>query len=320
MPRCGSPVHRRTDFAWNSPTDRGCPPAVEPIPHIRWPAHLELEEPGVGLGFVVPRRRGAGSLVSILDRRLRRRLRHDLGLVYDVVADYEPLDAHVAAGLVGADCTAGDAPKVFEVVLAALDALARGDATPEELAESVADMEEGMSDPTAVSGLLDVLVRDRLLGMRGRSAAELYEEQHATTAGDVAAAAEAARSSALLMADIEHHPPDFAPYPFASEAIRGREVKPFLSVLGIGPKQRLIIGPDGVSLRLSDGHVTVRYDECVILERPVEDELVMWGRDGTRLYVPAAFWRGGEQVIAEIARSVPTDIVVREKFSADYFD
>jgi hypothetical protein len=66
--------------------------------------------------------------------------------------------------------------------------------------------------------------------------------------------------------------------------------------------------------------MTVRYADCVILEHPVEDELVMWGRDGVRLYVPAVFWRGGEDVLAEIRRSVPPEVVVTHKMSHDLIE
>jgi hypothetical protein len=76
-----------------------------------------------------------------------------------------------------------------------------------------------------------------------------------------------------------------------------------------------------VSLRAKDGSLaTVRYTDCVVLERPKDDELVMWGRDLSRVYVPAAFWRGGEGVLAEIAAAVPPEIVVRDTFSHDYIE
>ena len=107
----------------------------------------------------------------------------------------------------------------------------------------------------------------------------------------------------------------------STDLVAGREVKPLLSVLGFGPKVRLTIGPDGVSLRAKDGSLaTVRYADCVVLERPNDDELVMWGRDLSRVYVPAAFWRGGAEVLAEIAAAVPPEIVVRDTFSHDYIE
>ena len=106
----------------------------------------------------------------------------------------------------------------------------------------------------------------------------------------------------------------------SSEIVGGREVKPLLSLFGFGPKHRLIIGPEGVSVRHKDGSVaTVRYADCVILERPNDEDVVLWGRDGSRLWVPSAFWRGGEAVVAEIVAAVPGDIIIRDRFSDDYY-
>lgn len=301
---------------------RLAPPMPESTTDIHWPAHVTSEAPGVGVGFLLRRQPGAGTFVSILHRRLRQRLRLDHGLVYDVLADYEPLDASWAIGTVGADCSLPQTQHVVDLVLGEIDALARAEATEQELADEVLDIERDMSDETATGGLLDIMVRDRLLGMPARSAAERYDEQRATTAADVATRAIEARTSALLMADAKDHPVDFTPYPTSSvRAIDGRDVKPLLSVLGFGPKERLVIGPDGVTMRATGGTLaTVRYADCIVLEWPVEDELVMWGRDGTRLYVPGAFWRGGEEILAEIGRAVPGERVIRHKVSMDYFD
>ncbi|MFL5708312.1 MAG: hypothetical protein ACJ77Y_04875 [Chloroflexota bacterium] len=83
----------------------------------------------------------------------------------------------------------------------------------------------------------------------------------------------------------------------------------------------MTIGPDGVSLVAKDGSIaTVRYEDCVVLERPTDDELVMWGRDLSRVYVPATFWRGGQQILAEIEAALPPEIVIHERYSHDYLE
>ena len=116
--------------------------------------------------------------------------------------------------------------------------------------------------------------------------------------------------------------PDIVVYPLtSSDAVAGREVKPLLSVMGFGPKIRLIIGPDGVSLRAKDGSMaTVRYTDCVLLERPNDDELVLWGRDLSRVYISGPFWRGGEEILAEVMAAVSADLVVHDTFSHDYIE
>jgi len=92
-------------------------------------------------------------------------------------------------------------------------------------------------------------------------------------------------------------------------------------MLGLGRRQRLVIGPEGVTLRASDGTMTtIRYADCVLLERPAEDEIVLWDRDVNRIYIPGIFWRGGGELLAEIAAAVPADLVVEDRISLDLID
>jgi hypothetical protein len=246
----------------------------------------------------------------------------DQGLVYDVLASYEPLDAAWAVGLIGTDCDPDHIDAVADVAFEELGSLVDGGATEAELADELGDLERALDDNTAVGGLLDMMVSDELLGMAPRSPEERYEEQRSTTAGDVAARATEARSSAILMADTDHHPKDFQPYPMSStHPVAGREVKPLLSVFGLGRRQRLVIGPEGVTLRASDGNVTtIRYADCVLLERPEEGEIVLWDRDGDRIYIPGIFWRGGREILDEIMAALPHDIVIEDRVSLDLID
>ena len=295
-------------------------PDPQSIADVSWPAHLTPNGPGVVLGFLLPRRVGYGMFISILQRRLRQRLRLDRGIVYEVHADYEPLGASWALGLVSADCEHARKQEVVDGFFADLDSIARGDATGEELAEEVADLERGFADPTSHGGLLDFMVRDHLFGMPYLSPEERHESFRSTTAEDIAAIATEARSSALLMADVEEHPAGMTRYtPPSSRPVAGREVKPVRAHLGFGPKARLVVGRDGVMFRSNDGFEwSVRYADCVILERPNADHLIMWGRDGARLWVSGPYWRGGAQLLDEIEHAVPSDVVMRDMLSRDY--
>jgi zinc protease len=301
--------------------ERRVPPAPQTIPYLNLPSHIGAV-PGFGLGFMSPRRRGAGTFLSILQRRLRQRLRLEQGLVYDVMASYEPLDADEAVGMIGTDCAPDQVDLVTDVTFDELENLINGKATGDELADELADLERAANDPTAVASLLDVMARDELLGMPARSPDERYEEQARTSAADVSEHAAGARSTAILMADTGRLPRDFTAYPLTSpDSVSGREVKPLLSVLGIGRRQRLTIGDEGVTLRSSDGVLTtIRYQDCVLLERPADDEIVLWDRDGDRIYIPAIYWRSGGAVLAEIAAALPADILIEEKISYDLID
>jgi len=297
-------------------------PRPVPEPTVPLPSHITTPTGGVALGFLLERKIGAGTFLALYHRMLRQRLRLERGLIYDVLADYQPLDATWAAALVGGECDPAHAQEVADIALDELTRLMNGEVDQAELDAETDDFRQSIEDPTQVAGLLDSMVRDELAGMPFRGAEERYAEQRATTAEHIAEHAAQARRSLILLADVEQHTDDIVAYPMSStDAVAGREVKPLLSVLGFGPKVRLTIGPEGVSLRAKDGSLaTVRYEDCVVLERPKDDELVLWGRDLSRVYVPGAFWRGGDQILAEIEAAVPPEIVVRDTFSHDYIE
>ena len=57
-----------------------------------------------------------------------------------------------------------------------------------------------------------------------------------------------------------------------------------------------------------------------MVERPADDDIVLWDRDGDRIYIPSIFWRGGEQILAEIMAAIPPDLVITDRISADLMD
>jgi hypothetical protein len=299
---------------------RPAPPPI-PIPGVEFPVYVD-GIPGVALGFELSRELGAGSFMSIMHRRLRQRLRLDDGVVYDILGAYEPLDATKAIALLGTDCEDDQVQHVGAVAFDVLEELATGRVEAEELVGEIEDLERASTDPTATSGLLDSMAFDELLGMPARSPAERLDEQRRTSAEDIARHANDARRSLILLASMSKPPPAVRPFPLSSAApIAGREVKPLLSLFGIGRRQRLLIGPDGVTLIPNDGTITtIRYRDVVILEKPADDELVLWDRDGDRIYIPAIYWKGGTQILAEIEAAIPDELLVTDKLSVDLID
>ena len=296
-------------------------PAPVPIPGVELPVYVD-GLPGIALGFELSRELGAGSLMSILHRRLRQRLRLDDGIVYDIVGDYEALDGHTAVALVGTDCEADDVQRVGTVAFDLLEDLAAGNVEDEELAGELADLERASADPTAIPGLLDAMAFDELLGMPPRSPADRLDEQARTRSEDVARHAGDAMRSLILLGSMSEPPASVRPYPLASAApVDGREVKPLLSLFGVGRRQRLRIGAEGVTLLPMDGTITtIRYRDVVILEKPADDEIVLWDRDGDRIYIPSIYWKGGARILAEIEAAIPRELVVEAKLSDDLID
>lgn len=296
--------------------------AVAPVEDIPFPSHVMDGGGGVAIGALVRRQAGATNTVAILHRRLRQRLRHATGYMYEVLADYTPLDATWASILIGGECDDRHVQEVTDILFEELDRLVAGEVEQADIDAETADLRRSALDPAAVGSILDSLAFDTLVGMRLRQPEEMIAEQEATTPADLVARASEARASALLLSDAANHPADVAPYPMSSPApVAGREIKPILSAFGLGPKHRLIIGPDGLTLRNKDGlFATVRYDDCVVLEDPGAQGLVLWGRDTTRVWFPLGFWRDTDRIAAEIRAAISEDRVVRGTFSRDYFD
>lgn len=296
-------------------------PVPVTIPGVKLPVFVE-DLPGIAFGFELSRQIGAGSFLSIMHRRLRQRLRHDDGIVYDIVGAYDPLDADTASALLGTDCEADQVQHVGVVAFDVLDDLAAGQVDDDELAGEIDDLERAFADPTATLGLLDAMAFDELLGMPAHSPMDRLAEQRRTRASDIARHADDARQSLILLGSMSAPPAAVHPYPRSSaEPVEGREVKPLLSLFGLGRRQRLLIGDDGVTLMPADGTITtIRYRDVVLLEKPADDELVLWNRDGDRIYIPAIYWKGGARVLAEIEAAIPKELLVEDKLSVDLID
>lgn len=90
------------------------------------------------------------SAVSILERRLTRRLRHDNGLLYEFDVDITGYGGDVATIGIGADIKDGDVWAVANTVIDVLDDLADAGPTDAELAHDRESFREFLGDPDVV--------------------------------------------------------------------------------------------------------------------------------------------------------------------------
>lgn len=288
-------------------------PPVEPIATVTFPAHHTWNGPGVTLAFLVPRQPGSNMMVNIAHRRARQRLRYDKGLIYDVSVDYEPLDGRTAHVTLGAECPDDKLPVVRDALLAVLDELASVGPTQEELDLEVSGFARQFDDRDAVIGYLDAAVVDLLFGNEPVPPQELYDRRRAVDPAGAAAILRGALGSILVVAGGEPLPPDRAThYPeWSSDEVAGREYGPAGFFLpGRRPKERLIAGPEGVTLRLSaTERATVRYRDCVAVTHDSPFERELWGHDGFRVPVVGALWKNGDDLVAAIDAAIPPELV-----------
>jgi hypothetical protein len=306
------------DLAWNLPPpgDRIAPPAPEPIPYLDLPAvHIGGTVGMVVVAFVAERSTDLRVITSIAERRARQRLRYALGVTYEVSWSYDPLTRDVAHVTIWADSLPENANEVARELVAVLDELSANGPTEDELEREVEEGREWHTDHENTSADLGYRVVQELLEAPFQTDDELNAEIAAVTPSSAAAALAAGLEDALLVLPLGTRPPDarFSTYPVSSPGrVSGRTLA--LRGLNIGRaarRTRLVLGDDGVSLVWPDDDaITVRFDECVAVERWAGGARALWSADGFRLEIQPEAWRDGDVVVRTIDERLPAELVV----------
>jgi hypothetical protein len=270
--------------------------------------------PGITFGVVIGRTSAGAAALRILRRRLEQRLRHELGLSYEVSLGYMPLDRADAVGSMLATCVPDDANRVRNELLSVTDAFAEHGPTEAELAWEGDALARVAADQESAWAELDATVYDVLLEHPVMSFDECLAELRALRPAQARDAFAGAWAGATLVDALDAVPMrgGWAALASAAAPVSGRSIDPAGRRFWQARQEQLTIGPDGVSWRhLADGTMlTVRYEECAAL---VVDGPVLWllSHDGCRIVVDQHYWRGGEQIIQEILGAAPRSLVVR---------
>jgi predicted Zn-dependent peptidase len=289
------------------------PPVLPvPDPDLPLPAFASWEQDAVCMTLVGERSPELTMVLGILERRLKRTLRHEQGTVYDLAAVYGPLTGTVGHLFLGTECARDQVGVVQGAMIDAVEQLATDGPTDEEIAREIDGFERMFLDPTVVFGLMDTQAQDMLLGQPIMLPDEGVARRRAATTASVKAAAASVRVSALLASSAVEAPAGFHPAPLVSKApVRGREVAPAgFHLPGRRPKERLIVGDEGVTLRFTDGGITtVLYERAVLCEHGSPTLRRLTGHDGFSVVVDAEHWKDGPAIVAEIDRRVDPLIV-----------
>jgi predicted Zn-dependent peptidase len=292
-------------------------PAPEPeaLPMIRFPcAYTGGPSGGVALSFVAPRSPELAVAVSVAEGRLERRLRHELGLSYHVHCLGDPLGAASIHGVLGADCLDARAPEAAAALVGVLEELAMEGPTAAELERDLADARRRALDPREAAGAASFHALEALLGRPFRPLAELLALRAAVTSAGAAAALAAALDSALLVTPAATAPAGFGEFPrWSEEVVTGRRHRAAgLHLPGsAGRRTALVVGEDGVSVVTPTGAAaTVRFADCVALQRWPDGSRTLWGRDGAWLAVEPSAWRRGGDAVEAIDAAVAAETVV----------
>jgi zinc protease len=270
---------------------------------------------GIAVGAMVPRVSASSLFNAIADRRLLERLRTAKAVSYTPWVYYDPLNADTAHLVLYADShqdRRAELASEFGEVVEGLDKVDESDV--ENARKQLLEHWTGaLAPPPADRALMDVqrAAMDWIFGKEFESFEALATEMMSVTASDVSKYGHDVQAGALFAlpgkARVTISMGVQAP-PSIGSAVQGREI---LSVDAPLQRQRLVHGPDGVSLLWPDGsHLTARYSELAAALYFDDGCVVLFSPDASSLTVEPTLWRDGQNVCRKIRERVPAHLLL----------
>ena len=285
---------------------RPLPPTTSALPTR--PAYFVGDEGAVGWDAVVPHSLAAGVFSGVLERCLRRALRHDAGLSYQVSTDREALGDGTDVVTAYADALPEKQGAVLGGMVDTLAALRVGRVEQADVAAVVESTVDSWEQSERVASHLPGQAIGLLLGRPVQRVADLGAELRAVTTRDVADVALAAWQDGLAMI-----PPGpgaewagFVRAPVASTSVvEGGGEHPQLE----DPSVRLLVSNAGVSLvRGSSPPGTVLFDECVAVLAWPDGARRLIGPDGITVPVEPTLYAPVDGLVAFIDERTPPGV------------
>ena len=286
-------------------------PSIEPD----LPAWFTSPGGAVGVSMVAERGAALSAAMRILEKRLVRRLRTEMAVVYQVAVSAQYLDARTLHVVVGCDPVSEHASDALEALREELDRLATDGPDPAEVEADRSGLQREWEDPNAGYAVADLLATDELLGAERRTPAVIAKAVQAVTAVDVAGAIDGARRTALW--GVPRHisgPQTLRQVSMSSRSrVEGRRLRPSpqAAVAGQRADARLVVGDRGVGIDCGDAvHVHVAYDHCAAVLAWRDGARVLYGDDGFVLGVKPWEWKDGARAVAEVDARVDPALVL----------
>jgi hypothetical protein len=271
-------------------------PPVDPV-ETELPAWFTPQGAGVGLSMLAPRTAALSAGLRIAQKRLHKRLRTDMALVYHVDVGAQllgPDQVHVA---VVCDPLHDNAPAAQLALETELRTLAERGPTDSELELDRLAGERAATRPDAVAlAYADTMAHDELLGAPVRTPAERLTEADAVTARDISRAVGGALQSALWAVPHGSTPKNTRVVAgWSPTVVHGTALS---SSGGTNhPSDTLVLSGEGITRTTPHGAVTVRFDECAATLAWGDGTRTLFGSDGFILQVKPWEWKDGQQAI-----------------------
>jgi hypothetical protein len=133
------------------------------------------------------------------------------------------------------------------------------------------------------------------------------------TPGLAASTLRSSLETLLLLASGESLPGEgFGRYPaYSTDEVAGKAYGPAGFFLpGRKPKDRLVVGPDGLTLRTGPTErITVRYKDCVAVAHVGEGVRDLWSADGFRIALASELWKDGAEILRAVDAAIAPELV-----------
>jgi len=289
------------------------PPVMAPPIETDLPAWFTTRGHGIGVSMVAPRGAALTAALRILEKRLQKRLRTDMAVVYHAGVSTQYIDADWAHVVVGCDPLPDHATDACNALCEELARLAGDGPDPAELEADRLSVFRAWDDPQAAYGMADGLALDELFGAERRTPAAIAKSVRSVSAQDVAEALVMARRSALwaLPAHVDAPSGMRAVSGSSKRRMEGRRLAP--SALGADshrPEERLVVGDGGVGIEGDGWHLHVDYRQCAGVLAWSDGARVLYGNDGFVIRLLPWQWQDGAKAVAEVDAGLDLDLVV----------
>ncbi|BDZ59793.1 putative Zn-dependent peptidase [Barrientosiimonas humi] len=268
------------------------------------PAMIQAPE-GAPVTLSYLTRSPAVGLATILRERLMDRLRHDLGISYDISDDTLPLQAGWLTAI-AADFAPDAEPDVARVMREEVLGLANRPPDAGERAHAARMAELQLNDPTQLTGYLGFSAVRLLAGLPVLTPEEMLARELAEL--EPARLREAAAHAVATM--LVHVPMEELPEvvglavttelydgpTFGDRRHRRRTVRPVPRSLEVS------VGEDGISMHLRGEHIGAPWSDVVGVAHHEDQRMVVFA-DGNTVWLRARDFRDGQRLIETVDRA-----------------
>jgi zinc protease len=280
-------------------------PQVSPAP-----AWFPINAAGTAVSSLVNRSTAAIAYASVFTKRLRTRLREDLGLSYEQWVQYVPLGAEKAMVAAFADHSPNSQEQVASAFATTFMTMAQRSASADELEDWRRHYDEGAGRGAS---LALAAARDTLLGSAIIDDSELRNRVDAVTPNDILDVASQASSQALYAVPLG--------VSSVGDGVKPAPVSSTSPVLGPtnpshvwrahdyhADRGRLYLSDDGVGLFRHDRHaLSARWTTCAAMLRWADGGRALITRDGAVLTVEPTMWAHGAKLVDLLDERIPAD-------------